>query len=78
MIIPDYTTLFTVSIPSGAQVANSIVVQGNDIFAVNGGSLTFTAPSTINNGTLSIAGGTLTANGTLTAKTLNFSSGLLS
>ena len=77
VIIPDYTTLFTVSIPSGAQVAKSIVVQGNDIFAVNGGSFTFTNASTINNGALNVAGGTLTANGSLTTKTLNLSSGLL-
>ncbi len=52
-------------------------MQGNDIFAVNGGSFTFTNASTINNGTLSIAGATVTANASLGVSTLNLSSGTL-
>jgi hypothetical protein len=74
VIIPDYTTQFTVSIPSGTQVVGSITVQGNDILAVNGGSLTLSLPSTIN-GTLAVAGGTVTANASLGVNTFNFSSG---
>ena len=43
VIIPDYTSLFTVTIPSGPQLAKSIVLQGNDIFEVSGGS--FASPT---------------------------------
>ena len=74
VVIPDYTTQFTITIPSGAQVVGSIVLQGNDILALNGGSLTLTRPSTIN-GTLAIGGGSLIANGNLGVNTFNLSGG---
>ncbi len=60
----DPAGTLTITIPSGARVANSIHMPGDDTLAITGGSLTLTSESTISN--LTFSSGTLNAGPLLT------------
>src|SRR5262249_48754947 len=65
----------TLTIVGGTQLVESVTLQGKAAVAVNGDSLVFPLPSTISNGPLAVAGGTVTANASLGVNTFNLSSG---
>lgn len=55
----DPTGVLTITIGSGAQVANSLIVPGDDTLEITRGSLTLTSASSVSN--LTLAGGSLNA-----------------
>jgi hypothetical protein len=60
----DPVGVLTITIQTGAQVANSLMMPGDDTLAISGGSLTLTSASSVGN--LSLSVGTLNAGPQLT------------
>src|SRR6185436_11914761 len=62
---------------AGIHTPRSFTFLGDETLAVSGGAFSFTNPSSITNGTLNIAGGTMLANAPLAAKNVYLSAGTL-
>ncbi|MCC7484918.1 MAG: hypothetical protein IT529_07980, partial [Burkholderiales bacterium] len=75
---PGAGNTFTVTVRSGAQIAGTLSMAGDERLAITGGGLTLAGGSSSISDTLAMSGGALVNNGSLTAGTLDFSGGAIS
>ena len=75
--VPDLTGSPIIHISTGSHTPKSFSFLGDETFSIDGGSLSFANASALLNGTFKLNGGNVTANGSLTTKTLDLTGGLL-